>query len=188
MQSKAVFTNDFVNQSITEMAKEYVEEILKLPHSGPYILAGGSMGGVLAIEVGNLLKEHGKEIKNIIMFDTFGPEVIKILNHQSLYRRIKKWFFKKILVLIDNPIIENRYQKIEKLNYKALNSHEISSYKGNITLIRAPKQKRGVYADDYLGWRKKINGEIETIYINGIHEQFIESPEMIHAFKTALKS
>ena len=79
-----------------------------------------------------------------------------------------------------------RYFSIENKNFVALRSYRPQIFEGNIILIRAPRKASGYYADPFLGWRNTINGKIETIEIEGEHQNFIESPELGHALKNVL--
>ena len=60
--------------SLTAMATRYVAEIRKLRPHGPYFLAGGSMGGMIAYEMAQQLRAAGEKIALLALFDTYGPE------------------------------------------------------------------------------------------------------------------
>lgn len=201
IQSIGVNGEDRIVETIPAMAKVYVEEIKKIQPEGPYILSGGSMGGMVALEVASQLMNEGEEIKSLIMFDTLGPDLdFKVYGNvkMSLFTRTKKslsWKYVKAVNFIKTQFYilrqvsiphSLRYFSIEDKNFAALRNYQPSLYEGNITLIRAPRTAKGWYADPYLGWRKVINGKIETIEINGDHDNFIESPEMSDAFKKVI--
>ena len=57
-------------ESIEEMARHYVSEIVKHNPTGPYLLAGYSYGGLIAYEMAQQLKAMGKEVKMLAIFDT----------------------------------------------------------------------------------------------------------------------
>lgn len=202
VQSVGVNGKDRPVASIPEMARIYIEEIKKVQPQGPYILSGGSMGGMVALEVAAQLTREGEEIKALVMFDTLGPDLdfktygtVKV----SLMTRAKSslsFKFYKTLNFVKTQfyIIRKisipyslRYFSIEDKNYAALRSYSPDLYEGGITLIRAPKTARGWYADPYLGWRKVINGKIDIIEINGKHDNFVEGPEMSEAFRRVIK-
>lgn len=202
VQSVGVNGEDQIVESIPEMARIYIEEIKKIQHKGPYILSGGSMGGMVALEVATQLQNEGEEIKSLIMFDTVGPDLdfntfgnvkvsffTRIKNSLSLkyfktINFIKTQFYLMRKISVPHSL---RYFSIEDKNYAALRSYTPVLYEGSMTLIRAPRTAKGWYADPYLGWRKIINGKIEAIEINGDHDNFIESPEMSEAFKQVIK-
>ncbi|MET0893751.1 MAG: alpha/beta fold hydrolase, partial [Pseudoxanthomonas sp.] len=55
---------------IEEMAARYVEEIRKVQPVGPYYLAGGSMGGMIAYEMAQQLTAVGEEVAMLGLIDT----------------------------------------------------------------------------------------------------------------------
>lgn len=202
VQSVGVNGEDQIVETIPAMAKIYIEEIRKIRPKGPYILSGGSMGGMIAFEVARQLKNAGEEIQSLIMFDTIGPHLdfktygnVKVslfnrsknllsLKYFKIINFIKTQFYTFRKVSVPHSL---RYFSIEDKNFAALRSYTPSPYEGSMTLIRAPKTVKGWYADPYLGWRKVINGKIEVIEINGNHQSFIEGPEMSEAFKKVMK-
>lgn len=56
--------------SVTEMAENYLLEVLKIQPQGPYALGGYSMGGVVAFELARLLRRADHEVDCVIAFDT----------------------------------------------------------------------------------------------------------------------
>ncbi len=55
---------------VEDMAYIYVEAILKHNPDGPYLLAGASFGGAVALEVAHQLMAAGKEVALVAMFDS----------------------------------------------------------------------------------------------------------------------
>ena len=85
--------------SIEEMAMRYIEEMKQVQPEGPYYVAGGSMGGFIALEVAQQLKQQGQGIALLAMFDTYAPSFFKndpLFSKDPLILRI----FNKFKVLI----------------------------------------------------------------------------------------
>ena len=40
---------------------------------GPYVLAGYSVGGLMAFEVARLMQQKGLEVAKVVVFDTYAP-------------------------------------------------------------------------------------------------------------------
>lgn len=59
--------------SLTAMATRYLAEIRTVQPHGPYFLAGGSMGGMIAYEIARQLRIQDEQIGLLAMFDTYGP-------------------------------------------------------------------------------------------------------------------
>lgn len=187
-------------RSIEEMAKSYIREIKLVQPEGPYLLAGGSMGGMIAFEAAIQLSKAGEKIDKLIMLDTFGPNLdLKSYSAQrgrSLFAktknaikyRIKKWtnmfqarIYRELGLPVPLPIL---LKEIERKNYQAIwNYYPTGRFTGDLHLIRSKLEPTGWYSDPVMGWKGIINGEIKTYEINGTHENFIESPELITVLK-----
>jgi amino acid adenylation domain-containing protein len=115
-------------ESIADIAKHYLTEILEHNADGPYALGGYSFGGYVAIEMKKQLEAMGKQVKMLALFDTNAENVIyqKDLS-RSLSRRIKRQFPKFLFIArsaITRPQATFKYQcfvlsqKINNLCYK----------------------------------------------------------------------
>ncbi|WP_346364369.1 non-ribosomal peptide synthase/polyketide synthase [Bosea sp. (in: a-proteobacteria)] len=58
---------------IDEMAARYVEEIQTVDGHGPYALGGLSFGGYVAFEMACRLREQGREVALLVLFDAWSP-------------------------------------------------------------------------------------------------------------------
>ncbi len=190
-------------RSIEEMANSYIREIKLAQPEGPYLLAGGSMGGMIALEVAMQLKKRGDVIDKLIMFDTFGPN----LDLKSYSSERKRPFIKKVKDAIEirsknliNRLVVKIYRtlglpvplavlltEIERKNYQAIwKYYPRERYNGELYLIRSKTEATGWYSDPVMGWKGIITGDIKTFEITGTHENFIESPELVAVLKTII--
>ncbi|MCM6776847.1 polyketide synthase Pks13 [Nocardia sp. CDC159] len=62
-----------VEGSIEERARQYLPEIRKIQPEGPYVLYGWSLGAVLALQVGQLLRAEGADVRLIGLLDLAIP-------------------------------------------------------------------------------------------------------------------
>ncbi len=60
-----------IPSTLEGIAQRYVNDIIKAHPTGPYALAGYSLGGFLAFEIARQLKAMGKEIKFLGVMDTY---------------------------------------------------------------------------------------------------------------------
>lgn len=193
MQSRGFDGVTPLSDSIESMAREYIKEMKLVQSQGPYLLAGGSFGGMVAFEVARQLKAEGQPIDKLIMFDTFGPDInIKSYDksERSFWKNFKiSFFYRKksflnklrmfILKSLGLPVpLEIRLFDMEMNNYKALWKYKPQKYRGDLYLIRAKLKDSGWYSDPLMGWGNTIEGEIKTYEIEGKHSEFIESPEL----------
>jgi thioesterase domain-containing protein len=56
--------------SVEEMATYYIEAVSSVQPDGPYLLAGWSMGGIIALEMARQLREHGEDVARLLLIDT----------------------------------------------------------------------------------------------------------------------
>lgn len=70
LQAKGLNGVDEPLRTIEEMAAHYIDAIMRQNPSGPYALAGFSFGGMIAWEMAKQLREMGKEVRLVAMFDT----------------------------------------------------------------------------------------------------------------------
>lgn len=190
-------------KSILQMAHSYANEIRMIQPEGPYLLCGGSMGGLVALEVGRVLKEDGAEVEDIIMFDTIGPDRTKGSYQSGIKRSFSEKVFSSIkyrFKSLEHRVILNlcglsgreipyntRFYYIEKNNYQLMKGHFVNTFNGSVSLIRSLQSPNGIYKDPKLGWGSTIKGEVNTIEIEGSHEDFLESPSFKAACISLLK-
>jgi thioesterase domain-containing protein len=88
---------ELVDLSMEEIAAEYVRLIRSIDPSGPYVLVGHCAFGLIAFEAARQLREEGKSIQAIIMFDTWAPSFAQSLGrvHRSLIKLMYRWRFHK---------------------------------------------------------------------------------------------
>ena len=61
------------HETLEEMAHDYVAEVRRVQAEGPYLLAGHSMGGVIAFEMARQLVALGEDVAFLGMFDSVAP-------------------------------------------------------------------------------------------------------------------
>ncbi len=59
--------------SVPEIARVYLQELERQDMTGPFVVAGYSIGGLVAFEVARQLLERGRRVERLILFDTFAP-------------------------------------------------------------------------------------------------------------------
>jgi amino acid adenylation domain-containing protein len=115
LQARGLDGEDEPLDNMEDIASFYLSEVLAQNPTGPYAIAGYSFGGYVALEMARQLKEMGKEVKMLAMFDTNAQEsdinrsVMSFLQRKIL-RQFPKflWFTRS---LIQQPLPTLRYQK-----------------------------------------------------------------------------
>ncbi|KZM68283.1 polyketide synthase Pks13 [Nocardia terpenica] len=77
--------------SIEERARQYLPEIRKVQPEGPYVLYGWSLGAVLALQVGQLLREEGADVRWIGLIDLAIPAEPEDNSPEERIRRIERY-------------------------------------------------------------------------------------------------
>jgi amino acid adenylation domain-containing protein/non-ribosomal peptide synthase protein (TIGR01720 family) len=70
LQAQGLAADQQPHNRIEDMAAYYVDEIRSLQPQGPYLLAGWSMGGLIALEVARRLNDVGQHVGLVAMLDT----------------------------------------------------------------------------------------------------------------------
>ena len=61
---------------------------------------------------------------------------------------------------------------------KAVNKYTIRPYAGQVALIRAEKQRRGIHPDGTLGWESLLNGHLNVDEVPGHQQQMLDEPNV----------
>ncbi|MCR8556138.1 amino acid adenylation domain-containing protein [Mucilaginibacter sp. BJC16-A38] len=92
LQAKGLNGIDEPLDVMEEIAANYIAEIINQNPTGPYALAGYSLGGTIAYEMAHQLIAMGKEVKMLAVFDTyakqtdaFDPPVKRTFNRVRLF-------------------------------------------------------------------------------------------------------
>lgn len=185
---------------IEDMAADYIQQIYTIQPHGSYLLAGSSMGGLLAFEIARQLQVQGQKIALLALFDTISP----IYNQFSLRNQISKHFeqgFYFTLARIQDrarllaprclksqtenaPSSDRTYSnfriKVEAANKQALKAYLPQPYPLQVTLFRAINQPVGAswYTDAQLGWRKLATQGVEVHDVPGDHLSLMAKPDV----------
>jgi alpha-beta hydrolase superfamily lysophospholipase len=183
------------------MALEYRRAIKARQPDGPYLLGGGSLGGMIALEIAQQMQRSGDAVRLLVMFDTLGPGYpvlpTSLLNRvgQRLAGRVSLgalasalWGgirsrgtdFGRLLrcrasQLRGVPIgHELRYWYLERANLAAARKYRPRPYAGRIHLIRGSLEQTGLYSDPERGWSGWATGGISVSTVEGRHESLVE--------------
>ncbi len=195
--------------SVFEMAENYMRELRQVQPHGPYILGGGSMGGLVAFEMAQILAKENEEILQLIMFDSV---CLKGLEHPQLPRPEKslpsnntRSFIGKVqhsvwcrirdltknlqcslFRIAKSPIPhELRYWLVEQKNISLAVNYQPMPYKGAITFFRAAGNMD--CNDPYRGWKKVALGGMEFFDFDCGHETMVEKIDVAKKLGAILK-
>ncbi len=204
-----------VEGTIEERAAQYVPKLIEMQGDGPYVLAGWSLGGVLAYACAIGLKRLGKDVRWVGLIDAVRPGEDVPQTKEEIRKRWERYarFAEKTFnveipeipyehleqldddgqvrfvldavqqsgVQIPGGIVE--HQRTSYLDNRAIDTAEIQSYDGHVTLYMADR-----YHDDAImfepryavrqpdgGWGDYVS-DLEVVHIGGEHIQAIDEP------------
>jgi thioesterase domain-containing protein/acyl carrier protein len=71
LQSAGLIDGGCLHDSLERIAERYVREVISVFPEGPYYLGGYCFGGSVAYEMANQLREQGKEVRLVVLLETY---------------------------------------------------------------------------------------------------------------------
>jgi thioesterase domain-containing protein/aryl carrier-like protein len=95
LQARGLNGMDAPRESLEEMAAHYVQLIVKQQPEGPYHLGGYSLGGIIAYEMAIQLRQMGKDVGVLAVFDSYPykPSERHYLGMPLKYVLLGSWHF-----------------------------------------------------------------------------------------------
>lgn len=191
--------------SIEAMASTYRRAIKARQPVGPYLLGGGSLGGMIAFEIAQQMLRDGDAVRLLVMFDTVGPNAYlnsttaadrlgqRLAGHASpqalasavwrgLQNRgsdLSRLLRCRASQLRGIPIgHELRYWYVTRTHLAAIRRYRPRPYDGRIHLISGSLEQHGPLSDPERGWSGWARGGISVSTIEGQHGSFVETAEL----------
>ncbi|MEO8231842.1 MAG: amino acid adenylation domain-containing protein [Ignavibacteriota bacterium] len=124
LQSRGLDGSDHIIDNIEEMAIDYIEAIKKAQSTGPYNIGGYCMGGTVAFEIAQQLRNNGDEVKNLFMLETYNVcfSENKVSTENSTADKIEniKFHFDNIKRLSGSDKVKFIRQKAEVLKRRTI--------------------------------------------------------------------
>jgi thioesterase domain-containing protein/acyl carrier protein len=167
--------------SIEQRAARYIEVIQTVDPDGPYILGGWSMGGFIAYEMAQQLKQQNREIAGLLLVDIIaktesklpscGDEAEELLEvtremgttefsldsvkgsgaEERLQYLLNQLIEAKVLAPEVSVTLVRSFLKGLRRRNQSLIDYKLSPYSGPVTLIRAEKGTAMRHQDTYSG-------------------------------------
>lgn len=184
--------------SIRSLVSAYAKEIERVRPHGPYRLAGFSFGGILAIELAELLRSRGEAVEIVMLLDT-------VLG-QSLRRNWMKWFGHRAGQVLRGEFVQ-AWRKSLARRRQAAGKSPSGADDGDVTqwqteafrrvarrwrptlrhvdfpivLFRATERSRWApyedVAPDY-GWTSIVGERLRIVDVPGVHLKIVERPSV----------
>ncbi|AEG94151.1 type I polyketide synthase [Ramlibacter tataouinensis] len=187
--------------TVEEMAAQYVQAVRTVDPQGPYRLAGYSAGGVIALEMAQMLRKDGAQVELLAMIDTLSPTAAR--KPVPLLRKLwlmRHWSLPFLLAWPERRRESKRKEAtyavaLEKLargeplppelvdfhlfrNFVAAQArYQPGPYEGSLALFKATESDtQYLQAGMRLGWEEYVRGDIRIVQIAGSHFSVMNEP------------
>jgi thioesterase domain-containing protein/acyl carrier protein len=194
-------------ETIRQIASNYLGEILQHNPNGPYLIAGYSFGGYVAVEIEKQMEAMGKAVDMLIMFDT-DAEKTEYKDWYHLFpRKVKRNFFIFISFLkasLRQPVVTFKkqftnhpahilsdyffkkdskefYQLIKKIKDKhliAFRNYSMEPFNNQVYLFKAKICVHYVHDGVFLGWKRFAKEGVELFEVPGDHLSMLLPPNV----------
>lgn len=151
LQPKGIEGFDDPCERIEDMADFYLEALLRFQPRGPYLLAGYSLGGLVALEMARTLVSRGQEVPLLVLIDSY-PDIDALSPTQFLRLWIQR-AKRRITTFGQPPRTDIRlgglpstdaiptfapaFYRVRDAAYRALRKYRPPAYPGAVKFIRA---------------------------------------------------
>lgn len=196
LQPKRPGKNESYPITISEMAAQYIQEILAFQPHGPYYLGGYSLGGFIAFEMAQQLTRAGHEIGFLGVFDANAPlqvvtsktallpqrttgnrlsRLVEVLRSRDRFGIIKRRLERRVTWL--QAAVARQFKRALPQELMTLEGSQLFAglnyvghpYGGSIILFRSTDRPPGEPWSYQLGWEKVVTGGIEVHEVPGDH-------------------
>jgi len=116
--------------TIEEIARKHIAEIFDKDQTGPFAIAGYSLGGYIAFEMAKQLKDLGKEVCFLGLIDSYGYNKHRIDSDPfKLLKKLKRQFCK--LPYLSKSFINNPREAM---------GHQVTAFKNKLNFFVSPEK------------------------------------------------
>jgi amino acid adenylation domain-containing protein len=167
---------DCSNARIRRLSAEYLETVRSLQATGPYHLCGYSVGGLVAFEIAQRLREAGEEIELLGLVDSLnGPVHLQRsfrLRHTPL-RRLVARLWSRPAPSRPAPAPASASPLADPVSSEP---YIPAPYGGDVLFIASEEGYRGI--PTVKAWEPVVRGKLETIIFPGDHFSLMEAPSI----------
>ena len=207
LQARALNGEDAPEETIQQIAEYYLGEILQHNPDGPYLIAGYSFGGYVAVEIEKQMQAMGKKIQMLIMFDT-DAEKTEYKDWYYLFpRKVKRnlpIFISFLKSILKQPVstFKNRFashppaflsnyfyrkdskgffqliKKIKEKHLVAFRNYKMGPFNNKVYLFKAKICVHYVNDAAFLGWKIYAKKGVELFEVPGDHLSMLLAPHV----------
>ncbi len=170
------------------IARCYVDTIVRA-HTGPYLLGGLCVGGILAYEVAVQLTDLGHTVQALVMLDAENPRFyrrfdslrielakIRFYAERALFRKGAAMFWRHVAgrtrrLLRMGERASTEMSELENVIIAAASRYAPPHYANDVLLV-LPRERPSVV--DYVpGWLDVVGGELICVEVDGHHDELL---------------
>ncbi len=153
-------------RTIGEMAARYLAELRRRQPSGPYLLGGASMGGMVAFEMARRLRATAEEVVLLAMLDTFGPGELPEVGAAVAESRGGDASFGAAA----------RQHRTQHACVEAMLAYRPRAYDGALLFFRARTRRPGEPLHPERAWIDLAGDGVEVRVVPGDHDSLHQPP------------
>jgi amino acid adenylation domain-containing protein len=190
--------------AIEDMAAHYLDAIIGVQPSGPYLLGGWSMGAIVAFEMAQQLVDRGHQVALLALLDHRPPvaaDADELFDDVAVMRRFLASVgelesaplegltgerrFERFLELarqrdlLPAEVGEEQvrsYLEVYRANVEAVRRYSPRRYPGRVTLLRTRFDDPD--GDTTLGWGSFAQAGVDVFEVPGTHHQMVSEPNV----------
>jgi len=194
-------------RSIESMASDYVEEVLTVSPTGPYLLGGFCLGAAIALEMGRILTERGEDVAAVVMVDLARPGLEATYDRSPVRDRLRREWANLVerrpgrrlryvrrrlsevigrgLLTVEkaggggaSPSARFREEMVADALSEAYEAYVPEAYGGPVVVVRAAAAPHSRSQDATLGWGSVLAGQVETVEAPGHQTGLLARPRV----------
>jgi amino acid adenylation domain-containing protein len=207
LQARGLEDGQDPHTRIEDMAAWYIQALQTVQPTGPYLLGGWSMGGVVAFEMAQQLHAQGQRVALLALLDGRIPTVDETFPEEDseAIGLVEQYFgisFGPMESLAELPKDEQlafmleqaksaglvpeeldvsqarRFVKLLRSDLRATQNYGLHLYPGRITFFKASETLAGASPDPTLGWSEWASGGVEVHVVPGNHANLMYEPHV----------
>ena len=207
LQARGLEDGQDPHTRIEDMAAWYIQALQTVQPTGPYLLGGWSMGGVVAFEMAQQLHAQGQRVALLALLDgriptpdeTFPEEDSEAIGLVEQYFGISFGPMESLAELPKDDQLAfmleqaksaglvpeeldvsqaRRFVKLLRSDLRATQNYGLHLYPGRITFFKASETPAGQSPDPTLGWSEWASGGVEIHVVPGNHANLMYEPHV----------
>ena len=184
------------------IAARHVGKILSVQPSGPFVLGGLCLGGIVAYEAASQLRRAGHNVEMVILLDAQNPRFFRRIGsvpdefskayfylRQALHpttqpqelanlrQRLHSFVTRKVIPQVQTDD-ESENVIGNAITLSAAYRYEPPAYSGSVLLLQPKHRPHGV--DHFPGWKSVVTGQLIAKNVEGHHDQLLNRDVVHH--------